>query len=93
MADAGREPMGRLGVFGGAFDPPHAAHQAMVQAAMAQLDLASVSISITSLDPKLARILEPRAASPQRRRRVPRVRRRCGRWRAGASAIPRLWGA
>ena len=39
MADAGREPMGRLGVFGGACDPPHAAHQAMVQAAMAQLDL------------------------------------------------------
>ena len=42
-------------------------------AAMAQLDLASVSISITSLDPKLARILEPRAASPQRRLRTVRA--------------------
>ena len=27
----------RLGVFGGAFDPPHLAHVALVQAAMAQL--------------------------------------------------------
>jgi DNA repair photolyase len=42
-------------------------------AAMSQLDLASVSISITSLDPKLARILEPRAASPQRRLRTVRT--------------------
>jgi DNA repair photolyase len=42
-------------------------------AAMAQLDLASVSISITSLDSKLARILEPRAASPQRRLRTVRA--------------------
>jgi len=42
-------------------------------AAMARLDLASVSISITSLDPKLARILEPRAASPQRRLRTVRA--------------------
>jgi len=42
-------------------------------AAMAQLGLASVSISITSLDSKLARILEPRAASPQRRLRTVRA--------------------
>ena len=42
-------------------------------AAMARLDLASVSISITSLDPTLARILEPRAASPQRRLRTVRT--------------------
>jgi nicotinate-nucleotide adenylyltransferase len=39
MADAGSVPMGRLGVFGGAFDPPHAAHQALVEAAVAQLGL------------------------------------------------------
>jgi len=42
-------------------------------AAMAQLDLAAVSISITSLDSQLARILEPRAASPQRRLRTVRA--------------------
>jgi nicotinate-nucleotide adenylyltransferase len=29
----------RLGVFGGAFDPPHAAHHALVEAALAQLQL------------------------------------------------------
>ena len=34
---------------------------------MAQRELAAAYISITSLDPELARILEPRAASPQRR--------------------------
>jgi DNA repair photolyase len=42
-------------------------------AAMARRDLVSVSISITSLDPKLTRILEPRAASPQRRLRTVRA--------------------
>jgi len=42
-------------------------------AAMARSDLASVSISITSLDPKLSRILEPRAASPARRLRTVRT--------------------
>ena len=34
----------RLGVFGGAFDPPHAAHVALVQAAMAQLQLDQVRV-------------------------------------------------
>lgn len=29
----------RIGVFGGAFDPPHAAHHALVEAALAQLQL------------------------------------------------------
>jgi nicotinate-nucleotide adenylyltransferase len=29
----------RIGVFGGAFDPPHAAHRALVQAALEQLQL------------------------------------------------------
>lgn len=39
MGPAGDNSVGRLGVLGGSFDPPHAAHQAMVQAAMAQLSL------------------------------------------------------
>lgn len=34
----------RIGVFGGAFDPPHDAHLALVQAALAQLDLAQLRI-------------------------------------------------
>ena len=42
-------------------------------AAMAVQNLVSVSISVTSLDPALARILEPRAASPQRRLRTVRM--------------------
>jgi DNA repair photolyase len=40
---------------------------------MAAHALASVSVSITTLDPVLARILEPRAASPQRRLRTVRT--------------------
>jgi DNA repair photolyase len=39
-------------------------------APMAQVGLAAVYVSITTLDPALARILEPRAASPQRRLRT-----------------------
>ncbi len=34
---------------------------------LARFDAATVSVSITSLDPDLARILEPRAATPERR--------------------------
>ena len=34
---------------------------------MAQRNLVKVAISVTSLDPKLARIMEPRAATPMRR--------------------------
>jgi len=34
----------RVGVFGGAFDPPHNAHVALVQSALAQLDLAELRI-------------------------------------------------
>ena len=34
----------RTGVFGGAFDPPHNAHMALVQAALAQLGLAELRI-------------------------------------------------
>jgi nicotinate-nucleotide adenylyltransferase len=39
MGPAGGNTVGRLGVFGGSFDPPHAAHMAMAQAAMTQLHL------------------------------------------------------
>jgi DNA repair photolyase len=39
-------------------------------APMAQQRLVAIYVSITSLDPKLARILEPRAAAPHRRLRV-----------------------
>lgn len=34
----------RVGVFGGAFDPPHNAHVGLVRAALAQLDLAELRI-------------------------------------------------
>lgn len=34
----------RLGIFGGAFDPPHLAHVALVEAAMAQLKLDQVQV-------------------------------------------------
>jgi DNA repair photolyase len=34
---------------------------------MAQRNLAKVALSVTTLDPKLARVMEPRAATPQRR--------------------------
>lgn len=36
--------MPRIGVFGGAFDPPHNAHVAMAQAALAELDLTELRI-------------------------------------------------
>ena len=36
--------MQRLGVFGGAFDPPHLAHVALVEAAVAQLQLDQVRV-------------------------------------------------
>jgi DNA repair photolyase len=38
-----------------------------ILARMAKRDLVKVAISVTTLDPKLARIMEPRAASPLRR--------------------------
>lgn len=39
-----RASVQRLGVFGGAFDPPHLAHVALVEAAMAQLQLQQVHV-------------------------------------------------
>lgn len=39
-------------------------------AAMAELNLVKVRLSITSLDPRLARTMEPRAAAPSRRMRA-----------------------
>jgi DNA repair photolyase len=38
-----------------------------ILARMAQRDLVKVAISVTTLDPKLARVMEPRAATPPRR--------------------------
>ena len=39
----------RIGVFGGAFDPPHNAHVALAQAAIAQLDLCSLHVVPTGI--------------------------------------------
>src|SRR5204863_1022765 len=47
-------------------------------APMAQRGLAAVYMSVTSLDPELARILEPRAASPLRRLRTIEALARAG---------------
>lgn len=39
----------RIGVFGGAFDPPHQAHRALAQAALTQLELDALHIVPTGL--------------------------------------------
>ena len=39
----------RIGVFGGAFDPPHNAHVALAQAAIAQLDLCELHVIPTGV--------------------------------------------
>lgn len=52
-------PPVRLGVFGGAFDPPHAAHVALVQAAIAQLHLDQVRVLPTGQAWHKARSLSP----------------------------------
>ena len=61
-------------------------------APMAAARLAAVYVSITTLDPKLARMMEPRAASPQRRLRTHRdagARRRAGgRERVADDPVP-----
>ena len=47
-------------------------------APMAARNLAAVYVSITTLDPELARVMEPRAASPQRRLRTIETLARAG---------------
>lgn len=49
----------RLGVFGGAFDPPHLAHVALVQSAIAQLQLDQVRVLPTGQAWHKARSLSP----------------------------------
>ncbi|MDP9901869.1 nicotinate (nicotinamide) nucleotide adenylyltransferase [Variovorax ginsengisoli] len=53
----------RIGVFGGAFDPPHIAHVALAQAALSQLSLASLRIFPTGQAWHKARAL---TAAPHR---------------------------
>ena len=52
----------RIGVFGGAFDPPHRAHVALAQAAVAQLGLAELRIFPTGQAWHKARPLSSAAA-------------------------------
>jgi nicotinate-nucleotide adenylyltransferase len=47
----------RIGVFGGAFDPPHNAHVALAQAAIAQLDLCELHVLPTGIAWHKARAL------------------------------------
>jgi nicotinate-nucleotide adenylyltransferase len=49
----------RIGVFGGAFDPPHAAHRALVQAAVADLQLEELRVVPTGQAWHKARDLSP----------------------------------
>ena len=49
----------RLGVFGGAFDPPHAAHRALVQAALDQLQLDQLRVIPTGQAWHKTRVLSP----------------------------------
>jgi DNA repair photolyase len=60
-----------------------------VIAPMAARNLAAVYVTITTLDAKLARILEPRAAAPQRRLRTIEVLARAG-VPVGVSVAPQI---
>ncbi len=51
----------RVGVFGGAFDPPHNAHIALARAALAQLSLTELRIFPTGEAWHKARVLSPSA--------------------------------
>ncbi len=55
------QPPLRLGVFGGAFDPPHIAHVALVQTAIAQLGLDAVRVLPTGQAWHKPRELSPAA--------------------------------
>jgi nicotinate-nucleotide adenylyltransferase len=52
-------PATRIGVFGGAFDPPHIAHVALAQAALAQLELDALRIIPTGVAGHKSRTLTP----------------------------------
>lgn len=51
--------MTRIGIFGGAFDPPHIAHQALAQAAVAQFELDELRIIPTGEAWHKSRTLTP----------------------------------
>jgi nicotinate-nucleotide adenylyltransferase len=55
---SGKAP--RIGVFGGAFDPPHNAHVALAKAALAQLDLAELHVIPTGQAWHKSRTLTPK---------------------------------
>lgn len=52
-------PPQRIGVFGGAFDPPHVAHVALARAAIAQLQLDALHIIPTGHAWHKTRTLSP----------------------------------
>ena len=52
-------PLWRIGVFGGAFDPPHIAHVALARAALAQLQLDQLRIVPTGQAWHKSRTLTP----------------------------------
>ena len=58
MSPSGKAP--RIGVFGGAFDPPHNAHVALAEAALAQLDLTELHVSPTGQAWHKSRTLTPK---------------------------------
>ena len=53
-------PALRIGVFGGAFDPPHNAHVALAEAALAQLDLTELHVIPTGQAWHKSRTLTPK---------------------------------
>ena len=58
MAGSGA-PLQRVGMFGGAFDPPHTAHRALAQAALEQLQLDALHVMPTGQAWHKARALSP----------------------------------
>ncbi len=57
---SGVEPLHpRIGIFGGAFDPPHAAHHALAQAALEQLQLDELRVIPTGQAGHKSRVLTP----------------------------------
>ncbi|RYX95800.1 MAG: nicotinate (nicotinamide) nucleotide adenylyltransferase [Comamonadaceae bacterium] len=54
-------PAGRIGIFGGAFDPPHNAHVALAEAAVGQLQLDRLHVIPTGHAWHKARALSPAA--------------------------------